>query len=60
MYTTWSEQAGFGGRVVVFKHREPHKPHDGLVDEAYNNGDYNCNATLGTQRRYVDAEKESW
>ena len=60
MYTAWSEQTGFGGRVVVFKHREPHNPHDRLVDKAYDNGDYNYNAALGSQGRYVDAEEESW
>ena len=43
MYATWSEQAGFGGGVIVFKHRKPHQPHDGLVNKAYNNGDYYCN-----------------
>ena len=59
MYTTRSEQAGFGGRIIIFEHREPHKPHDRLVDKADDNGDYDYNATLGSQGYYVDAKEES-
>ena len=59
MYTALSEQTGFGGRIVVFEHHKPHKPHDRLVDEAYDNGDYNYNTALGAQRRYVNAKEES-
>ena len=59
MYATWSEQAGFGGRVIVFEHRKPHEPHDTLVDKAYDKGYYDYNATLGSQGLYVDAKEES-